>query len=82
MNILKTKLFDDDEQNYSTIIFTPNKFIIQNKSTNVPNAPVKNSKNKQDWFLDDIEDYIYEDADIEDGSNMNNFENVKRRLVF
>lgn len=80
LDVLKTRLFEDNEPNFP---ITPR---IADKTIYTPKAPVKNknyknAKNTQELFLDDIEDLIYSD-DCSIDSGLDNFENVKRQLVF
>lgn len=79
LNSLKIRLFDEDdyEQNYP---ITPR---VDYKCFNIPNTPTKKSINKQDLFIDNIDDYIFEDTeDTDDFDNFDNLENVKRQLIF
>jgi hypothetical protein len=75
LDVLRTRLFEDNELNFP---LTPQ---IANKTIYTPNAPIKNAKNTQELFLDDVENLIYSDnCSIDSGLDI--LENVKRQLVF
>ena len=72
---LRLLFFEDNDipitpcDDYKKIMFTPS-------------APIKKSKNDSNLFLDDIDDYIYNDEDNLSIDNEYNLKNVKSHLIF
>ena len=71
--------------------FTQHTTHTTNNNIQIPKTSIKKFKNEQDMFLDNIEDYIYDDSDYSDNSDndsidniddYNDLKNVKKQLVF